>query len=78
VGRPRRPFKDERNPNTTLCGGSNITSCLGRVAAYRQELLNEALAAKDFNPRRVAAPGLTYDQLRHRLKKHPLNAHAER
>jgi psp operon transcriptional activator len=48
---------------------------LGRVAAYEQRLLSEALAANHFNQRRTAAAlGLTYDQLRHHLKKHALNA----
>jgi psp operon transcriptional activator len=48
---------------------------LGRVAAYEQHLLAEALAANHFNQRRTAAAlGLTYDQLRHHLKKHALSA----
>jgi psp operon transcriptional activator len=48
---------------------------LGRVAAYEQKLLSEALAANHFNQRRTAAAlGLTYDQLRHHLKKHGLVA----
>ena len=47
---------------------------LGRVAAYEQKLLSEALAANHFNQRRTAAAlGLTYDQLRHHLKKHALS-----
>ena len=46
---------------------------LERVAAYEQELLAEALLANRFNQRRTAsALGLTYDQLRHYLKKHAL------
>ena len=48
---------------------------LGRVAAYEQQLLKEALAANHFNQRRTAAAlGLTYDQFRHQLKKHALSA----
>ena len=48
---------------------------LARIAAYEQKLLSEALAANHFNQRRTAAAlGLTYDQLRHHLKKHALNA----
>jgi psp operon transcriptional activator len=47
---------------------------LGRVAAYEQKLLSEALAANRFNQRRTAAAlGLSYDQIRHHLKKHALN-----
>jgi psp operon transcriptional activator len=48
---------------------------LGRVAAYERKLLAEALTANHFNQRRTAAAlGLTYDQLRHHLKKHTLSA----
>ena len=48
---------------------------LGRVAGFEQQLLGEALTANRFNQRRTAAAlGLTYDQLRHYLKKHGLNA----
>jgi psp operon transcriptional activator len=48
---------------------------LGRVAAYEQKLLGDALAANHFNQRRTAAAlGLTYDQLRHHLKKRGLGA----
>jgi psp operon transcriptional activator len=48
---------------------------LTRVADFEQRLLAEALAANRFNQRRTAtALGLTYDQLRHYLKKHGLNA----
>jgi psp operon transcriptional activator len=48
---------------------------LARVAGFELRLLGEALAANHFNQRRTAAAlGLTYDQLRHYLKKHGLNA----
>jgi psp operon transcriptional activator len=48
---------------------------LGRLAAYEQKLLGDALAANHFNQRRTAAAlGLTYDQLRHHLKKRGLGA----
>ena len=48
---------------------------LARVASFEQQLLGKALAANHFNQRRTAtALGLTYDQLRHYLKKHSLNA----
>jgi psp operon transcriptional activator len=48
---------------------------LGRVSAYEQKLLSEALATHRFNQRRTAtALGLTYDQLRHHLKRHGLGA----
>ena len=48
---------------------------LARVAGFERNLLAKALAANRFNQRRTAAAlGLTYDQLRHYLKKHRLNA----
>ena len=44
-----------------------------RVAAYERALLAEALARYRFNQRRTAAAlGLTYDRLRHYLRKHAL------
>ena len=46
---------------------------LARVAVFEHRLLGEALAASHFNQRRTAAAlGLSYDQLRHYLKKHRL------
>ena len=46
---------------------------LDRVRAFEQTLLAEALAASQFSQRRTAkALGLSYDQLRHHLKKHGL------
>ncbi len=46
---------------------------LARTAAFERALLAEALAAHHFNQRRTAAAlGLTYDQLRHYLKKYAL------
>jgi psp operon transcriptional activator len=48
-------------------------SLLDRVSAYEKRLLGEALSANEFNQRRTAAAlSLTYDQLRHLLKKHGL------
>ena len=46
---------------------------LPRVAGFERKLLADALAANRFNQRRTATTlGLTYDQLRHYLKKHAL------
>ena len=43
------------------------------IAAYERRLLTEALAAARFNQRSCAeALGLTYDQLRHALRRHDL------
>ena len=43
------------------------------VAAYERSLLEDALARNRFNQRATAsALGLSYDQLRHALKRHKL------
>jgi psp operon transcriptional activator len=45
----------------------------GSVTAYERSLLEEALARNRFNQRATAAAlGLSYDQLRHALKRHKL------
>jgi len=45
----------------------------GAVAAYERTLLEDALATNRFNQRATAAAlGLSYDQLRHALKRHKL------
>jgi len=45
----------------------------GAVAAYERALLEEALSSNRFNQRATAAAlGLSYDQLRHALKRHKL------
>ena len=45
----------------------------GAVAAYERELLEDALRRNRFNQRATAAAlGLSYDQLRHALKRHKL------
>ena len=45
----------------------------GAVAAYEKSLLEEALARHRFNQRTTAAAlGLSYDQLRHAMKRHQL------
>jgi psp operon transcriptional activator len=61
-------------PPTPVIEPAASSDFLGSVATYEQKLLSEALAANHFNQRRTAAAlGLTYDQLRHHLKKHALN-----
>ena len=43
------------------------------VSAYEQQLLEDALRRNRFNQRATAAAlGLSYDQLRHALKRHKL------
>jgi psp operon transcriptional activator len=45
----------------------------GAVAAYERQLLEQALSRNRFNQRATAAAlGLSYDQLRHALKRHKL------
>lgn len=77
------PFASPHRPSATVSGKSapasaapqlgSAQSFADRVAAFERSLLNEALTAQQFNQRRVAsALGLTYDQLRHYLKKHAL------
>jgi psp operon transcriptional activator len=45
----------------------------GAVASYERQLLEEALSRNRFNQRATAAAlGLSYDQLRHALKRHKL------
>jgi psp operon transcriptional activator len=45
----------------------------GAVAAYERQLLEDALQRNRFNQRATAAAlGLSYDQLRHALKRHKL------
>jgi psp operon transcriptional activator len=55
---------------TTFTGGTDFK---GRVQRFEKELLQRALADHRFNQRATAeALGLTYDQLRHALKRHEL------
>jgi psp operon transcriptional activator len=45
----------------------------GAVAAYERQILEDALRRNRFNQRATAAAlGLSYDQLRHALKRHKL------
>ena len=45
----------------------------GAVSAYERQLLEDALQRNRFNQRATAAAlGLSYDQLRHALKRHKL------
>ncbi|HEY6049024.1 MAG TPA: phage shock protein operon transcriptional activator [Sphingomicrobium sp.] len=49
----------------------------GAVAAYERQLLEDALSRNRFNQRATAsALGLSYDQLRHALKRHKLQDNA--
>ena len=63
AGPPRRGSRRRRSPMTSASA----------VTAYERALLEEALARNRFNQRATAtALGLSYDQLRHALKRHKL------
>ncbi len=52
---------------------SSTSDLRGAVAAYEKALLEDALARHRFNQRTTAAAlGLSYDQLRHAMKRHQL------
>lgn len=61
-------------PSAPLPPPATSTSDLrGAVNAYEKALLEEALARHRFNQRTTAAAlGLSYDQLRHAMKRHQL------
>jgi psp operon transcriptional activator len=72
---PHRPAAPAPPPPAPVAEPVTEGSFLARVAGFERRLIGEALAANHFNQRRTAAAlGLTYDQLRHYLKKHGLNA----
>lgn len=62
------------DPNDEVAVLPTITDDLrGAVAAYEKQLLEEALGRHRFNQRATAtALGLSYDQLRHAIKRHNL------
>jgi psp operon transcriptional activator len=64
------PAAAEEEATITFDGGTDFKS---RVCAFEKQLLSRALAEHRFNQRSTAeALGLTYDQLRHALKRHEL------
>jgi psp operon transcriptional activator len=70
---PHRPGMTAAAPPPPTAEPAVSGDFIGRVAAYEQKLLSEALSANQFNQRRTAkALGLTYDQIRHHLKKRGL------
>ena len=61
---------EEAEPVVAFDGGNDFKS---RVSAFERQLLSRALAEHRYNQRSTAeALGLTYDQLRHALKRHEL------
>jgi psp operon transcriptional activator len=64
------PVASEEEAPVAFDGGTDFKS---RVCAFEKQLLSRALAEHRFNQRSTAeALGLTYDQLRHALKRHEL------
>jgi psp operon transcriptional activator len=52
---------------------SDTSDLRAAVAAFERQLLEDALSRNRFNQRATAAAlGLSYDQLRHALKRHKL------
>jgi len=74
------PFASPFRPGNAAVAEPERIGAIGfaeRVAEFEAGLLREALAASRFNQRQAAQRlGLTYDQLRHHLKKHGIAARA--
>jgi psp operon transcriptional activator len=52
---------------------ASVSDFRSAIAAYERSILEDALARNRFNQRATAtALGLSYDQLRHALKRHKL------
>jgi psp operon transcriptional activator len=68
--------RDERvAPHTSRIRSAPVSDLRAAVAAYERDLLNEALLEHRFNQRVVAKSlNLSYDQLRHALKRNKLSA----
>lgn len=74
AARPAEPEQPGSDDEVTACevGPSDFKS---RVARFERELLARALAENRFNQRQTAdSLGLSYDQLRHALRRHDLIA----
>ncbi|TCM17915.1 psp operon transcriptional activator [Novosphingobium sp. PhB165] len=72
VERPAAPTTPPREDLKDALGGGSLRAA---VDGFERRLLVEALEAHRWNQRRVAAAlGLSYDQLRHAMKRHRLSA----
>jgi psp operon transcriptional activator len=70
VSTPLAPAAAEEEAPAAFDGGTDFKT---RVNAFERQLLSRALAEHRFNQRSTAdSLGLTYDQLRHALKRHEL------
>jgi psp operon transcriptional activator len=73
---PEREVAAESSPQPPFAQTS-ATDFRSAVAAYERALLEDALARNRFNQRATAAAlGLSYDQLRHAMKRHKLQESA--
>jgi psp operon transcriptional activator len=67
------PMVDHVAPPAPPPGESEPADFKSRVARFERDVLTKALAANRFNQRQTAdALGLSYDQLRHALRRHDL------
>jgi len=72
TGAPEPPV-DHVAPPPPADGGDEPMDFKARVARFERDVLTKALAANRFNQRQTAeALGLSYDQLRHALRRHDL------
>jgi psp operon transcriptional activator len=72
---PAEPVADDSAvlPDAVPVPVSSTNDFRGAVASYERQLLEDALGRNRFNQRATAAAlGLSYDQLRHALKRHQL------
>jgi len=68
------PQREAATEDTISAQASTTNDFRGAVASYERALLEDALARNRFNQRATAsALGLSYDQLRHALKRHKLH-----
>ncbi|MFC0588328.1 phage shock protein operon transcriptional activator [Novosphingobium aquiterrae] len=68
------PATDDTAPRPAAAHFDSITDLRGAVDAHERAILEHALGRNRYNQRQTAkALGLTYDQLRHCMKKHGLS-----
>jgi psp operon transcriptional activator len=71
--RPQPWGESEPHHEAPAAAGADTTDFRAAVTEYERSLLESALARNRFNQRATAAAlGLSYDQLRHALKRHKL------
>ncbi|HET8750420.1 MAG TPA: phage shock protein operon transcriptional activator [Sphingomicrobium sp.] len=71
--KPDETASAQQEPDSTEHPPASTDDFRGAVTAYERQLLEDGLKRNRFNQRATAAAlGLTYDQLRHALKRHKL------